>query len=62
VLSLASATPRMAATQYGYLRRLDVRQALSSLHVPTLVLHTRELVPNPCAHAVGTTFEPRNRL
>ena len=44
----ASATPRVAAAQYSYLlRSLDVRPALPLVHVPTLVLHTRDnpLVP-----------------
>ena len=44
----ASATPRAAAAQYGYLlRSLDVRQALPLIHIPTLVLHSRDspLVP-----------------
>lgn len=39
----ASATPRTAAEQYGYLlRHLDVRPALDLIQVPTLVLHVRE--------------------
>jgi pimeloyl-ACP methyl ester carboxylesterase len=39
----ASATPRAAAAQYGYLlRSLDVRQALPPIRVPTLVLHRRD--------------------
>jgi class 3 adenylate cyclase len=39
----SSTTPRMAAAQYDYiLRHIDVRQALPFIHVPTLVLHTRE--------------------
>jgi class 3 adenylate cyclase len=39
----ASATPRMAATQFDYiLRSLDVRHALPILQVPTLVLHIAE--------------------
>jgi class 3 adenylate cyclase len=39
----ASATPRTAAEQYGYLlRHLDVRPALGLIQAPTLVLHVRE--------------------
>jgi class 3 adenylate cyclase len=39
----SSATPRMAAAQYDYiLRHIDAREALPLIHVPTLVLHTRE--------------------
>src|SRR5262252_5674651 len=45
-----SATPRMAAAQFDYiLRHIDVRQALPFIHVPTLVLHTRENKIQPCA-------------
>jgi class 3 adenylate cyclase len=43
MLLRSSATPRMAAAQLDYmLRHIDVRQALPLIHVPTLVLHTRE--------------------
>jgi class 3 adenylate cyclase/pimeloyl-ACP methyl ester carboxylesterase len=39
----ASATPRAAAAQFGYLfRSLDVRPALPLIRVPTLVLHSRD--------------------
>jgi pimeloyl-ACP methyl ester carboxylesterase len=39
----SSTTPRMAAAQLDYiLRHVDVRQTLPFIHVPTLVLHTRE--------------------
>jgi len=44
----AAATPGAAAAQYRYIwATLDVRQALSSIHVPTLVLHNLEhpLIP-----------------
>jgi class 3 adenylate cyclase/pimeloyl-ACP methyl ester carboxylesterase len=47
-LMRASATPHSAAAQYDYfLRNLDVRQALSLIQAPTLVMHTRDnpLVP-----------------
>jgi class 3 adenylate cyclase len=47
----SSATPRMAAAQYDYiLRRIDVRQALSLIQVPTLVLHSRENNFLPLTH------------
>ena len=38
----ASATPRMAAAQYDYILRVDVRHALPLLEMPTLVFHLRE--------------------
>ena len=47
----ASATPRTAAAQYDYLLRiLDVREALSLIQAPTLVLHVRESPMAPIEH------------
>ncbi|MBV8296344.1 MAG: adenylate/guanylate cyclase domain-containing protein [Acidimicrobiia bacterium] len=47
----SSATPRSVAAQYDYiLRRVDVRQALPLLQVPTLVLHVRDSFFVPLAH------------
>ena len=49
----ASATPRTAAEQYGYLlRHLDVRPALGLVQAPTLVLHVREspVIPIELGH------------
>jgi class 3 adenylate cyclase len=47
----SSATPRAAAAQYDYmLRSFDVRQALSLIQAPTLVLHARENAFVPIAH------------
>ncbi len=60
----AAATPRTAAAQYNYIqRRLDVRQALPLIQVPTMVLHARDnpLVPIEhgrylAEHIKGATF------
>ena len=42
-----SNTPRSAAAQYNYLLRRDVRQALSMIQAPTMVLHVKENVLAP---------------
>jgi class 3 adenylate cyclase len=47
----SAATPRNATAQFDYvLRSLDVRQALSLIRVPTLVLHSRDLPTLPIEH------------
>ncbi len=47
-LARAAATPRSAAAQLRYMiESLDARDALPLIHVPTLVLHTRDNVAVP---------------
>ena len=46
----ASATPRTAAAQYNNVLRNDVRQALSLIQVPTLVLQVKEQPLSPVEH------------
>ena len=61
----ASATPRTAATQFGYLlRNVDVRPTLGLVQAPTLVLHVREspLIPIEfgrylAEHIAGASFK-----
>jgi pimeloyl-ACP methyl ester carboxylesterase len=60
----ASATPRAAAAQYDYiLRNLEIREVLSLIRIPTLVLHSRGnvLVPIELSryladHIAGASF------
>ena len=49
-LSRASATPRTAAEQYRYIFGMDVRSVLSTIGVPTLVLHRSNLSLVPVEH------------
>jgi hypothetical protein len=56
----ASATPRTAAEQYGYIvGQLDVRRVLPLIQVPTLVLHVRDnpLVPLELGRYLGERIE-----
>ena len=47
----ASASPRNAAEQYGYMmRHLDVRAALPLIQAPTLVIHSQDCLVPPLAH------------
>lgn len=51
MLMRASATPGQAAAQYeDFFRHGDVRQALASISVPTLVLHAQDNALLPVAH------------
>lgn len=55
----SSATPRTAAAQFNYILRNDVRQALSLIQVPTLVLHVSEnpLIPITHGHYLAEHIE-----
>jgi hypothetical protein len=46
----ASATPRTAAAQYRYIFGMDVRSVLSTIAVPTLVLHRSNFSLVPIQH------------
>jgi class 3 adenylate cyclase/pimeloyl-ACP methyl ester carboxylesterase len=54
-MNRASMTPRTAAAQADYVMRVDVRQSLSLIHVPTLVLHTAEnaVIPIECGRYIA---------
>jgi class 3 adenylate cyclase len=45
-----SASPRMAAAQYGYLYKFDARELLHLVQAPTLVLHRKDSQFFPPAH------------